>query len=83
MFRMFLFCEKKFLESMYKPVDIKDIIPEDEYNYLVQIKRISQIAPRVILQIFFLVLMLELRSQLNLLLDGVKIKFNHASWFCQ
>ena len=48
---MFLFREKKFLESLSVPVDFEEFIPKDEIEYLKRINRFHQIQNKVILQV--------------------------------
>ena len=46
-FRMFLFTEKKFLESLKHDVDFSLFLPEAELQFLKQKQRLHQIQSRV------------------------------------
>ena len=46
-FRMFLFREKKFLESLRRDVDLELFIPKDEIDFLKEKRKIHQIQNKV------------------------------------
>ena len=53
---MFLFREKKFLESLRQDVDLELFIPKDEIDFLKEKRKIHQIQNKVNINFFFIII---------------------------